>query len=103
MAGSYECVIMGKSKRSNRANYVSWVALRLEWIYHSKIYSEPSVKFSQTHIRVCLKSCTTTLPSVVPMHMSPFAAITVGIPSIGAPSTLDTFCEALEYIVCVIP
>ena len=35
--------------------------------------------------------------------MSPLAAKTVGEPRRGAPRSADAFCDALEYIVCVIP
>lgn len=40
---------------------------------------------------------------MVPIHIKPLAAKTVGEPRRGAPRSADAFWDALEYIVCVIP
>jgi len=45
------------------------------------------------HLSVCLKSNTSIRPPSVPMQISPFAAMTVGAPTAGAPSTACALFE----------
>lgn len=53
------------------------------------------------HLRVCLKSNTSIRPLSVPMQMSPFAAMTVGPPMAGAPSTAWALFEGCRAKRCV--
>jgi len=45
------------------------------------------------HLSVCLKSNTSIHPLSMPMQMSPFAAMTVSMPTAGAPSMACTLFE----------
>lgn len=53
------------------------------------------------HLRVCLKSNTSIRPLSVPMQMSPFAAMTVGEPMAGAPSTACALFEVGRAKRCI--
>jgi len=53
------------------------------------------------HLRVCLKSNTSIRPLSVPVQMSPFAAMTVGAPMAGAPSTACALFEECRAKRCV--
>jgi len=53
------------------------------------------------HLRVCLKSNTSIRPLSVPVQISPFAAMTVGAPMAGAPSTACALFEGCRAKMCV--
>src|SRR5712675_2140619 len=45
------------------------------------------------HLSICLKSNTSIHPLSVPMQTSPFAAMTIGVPTAGTPSTACALFE----------
>lgn len=59
---------------------------------------EPDVSLPHIHLSVCLKSNTHVFPALVPIHIIPFAASTVGVPIGGAPKSEDAFCDGLAYM-----